>query len=312
MEIFIDVNDDRSEKVSYDNAEYPIHMRRSCLNSYPGYAAPPHWHDDIEFIVILKGSMTYNVNGELTELNPQEGIFVNSRQVHFGYSETSENCEFICVLLHPVTLCLTPDMERNYVIPLLQNADLPFIHLKNAAWHQDIVAGVQKMYALKTASGASLKIQSIFTWIWALIYEHMPKSHGTERKHRHDLPILKNMIDFIQQHYREQITLEQIAASGGIGQSKCCKLFSTCIHQTPNAYLTGYRLHRSAELLQMTDLNITEIAYEVGFNGASYYAETFRKYMGISPSSYRKSRTGNKKETGKESVNHEAVSGSEG
>ncbi len=61
----------------------------------------------------------------------------------------------------------------------------------------------------------------------------------------------------------------------------------------------------------MTNLNITEIAYEVGFNGASYYAETFRKYMGISPSSYRKNRTGNKKETGKESVNHEAVSGSE-
>ncbi len=86
MEIFIDVNENRSEKVSYDNAEYPIHMRHSCLNSYPGYAAPPHWHDDIEFPIILKGSMTYNVNGELTELNSQEGIFVNSRQVHLDCS----------------------------------------------------------------------------------------------------------------------------------------------------------------------------------------------------------------------------------
>ena len=64
--------------------EYPIYIRHSCLSSYPGYAAPPHWHDDIEFIIILKGGMTYNVNGKLIDLASGEGIFVNSRQMHFG------------------------------------------------------------------------------------------------------------------------------------------------------------------------------------------------------------------------------------
>lgn len=95
------------------------------------------------------------------------------------------------------------------------------------------------------------------------------------------------MISFIQQHFNKKITLEQIVLAGGIGQSKCCKLFSTYIHQTPNVYLTTYRLNKSTELLHMSDLNITEIAYEVGFNGASYYAEAFRKYFRISPSKYR-------------------------
>ena len=98
---------------------------------------------------------------------------------------------------------------------------------------------------------------------------------------------IQNMISFIQQHFSEKITLDQIALAGGIGQSKCCKLFGTYIHQTPNVYLTTYRLNKSTELLRMSDLNITEIAYEVGFNGASYYVEAFRKYIGISPSEYR-------------------------
>lgn len=287
MSIFIDLKEDNSEKVSYDHAEYPIYIRSACLSSYPDYAAPSHWHDDIEFIMILNGSMTYNINGELTELNSDEGIFVNSRQMHFGYSKTHQECEFICVLLHPMTLCLTPDMERNYVIPILQNSDIPFIHLTDEKWHQEITEGIQKIYSLKTTSAASLKIQSIFTWIWALIFENAPKCSRTKQPPHHDLSILKNMISFIQQHFHEKITLEQIASAGGIGQSKCCKLFSTYIHQTPNGYLTAYRLNKSTELLRMSDLNITEVAYAVGYNGASYYAEAFRKYFRISPSEYR-------------------------
>ena len=115
----------------------------------------------------------------------------------------------------------------------------------------------------------------------------MPKTYGLEQKHHHDLFVLKNMIGFMQQHFREQITLEQIAAAGGVGQSKCCKLFRVYFHQTPNTYLTAYRLNRSVELLRTTDRSITEVAYAAGFNGASYYAETFRKWLHISPSEYR-------------------------
>lgn len=293
MSIIIDLRDDHSEKVPYDNAEYPIYIHCSCLSSYLNYAAPPHWHDDIEFVIILSGSMTYNVNGELIKLMPDKGILVNSHQMHFGYSQSHEECEFICMLLHPMTLCLTPDMERNFVIPVLQNADVPFIHLDNEKWHQDIIEGIRKIYSLKASCAASLKIQSIFTWIWALVFENIPKSNETEQTRHHNLSIFKNMISFIQQHFNEKITLELIASSGGIGQSKCCKLFDTYIHQTPNAYLTAYRLNKSTELLHMTDSNITEIAYEVGFNGASYYAEAFRKYFGISPSEYRKNKNGN-------------------
>lgn len=287
MNIFIDLKDDRSENVSYDNTEYPIYVRRSCLSSYPNYAAPSHWHDDIEFTIILDGSMEYNVNGNIIELKSQEGILVNSRQMHFGFSKTHKECDFICVLLHPMMLCLTPDIEQNYIVPVVQNTTIPYIHFTDMKWHKDIMDGIHKIYDLKNAAATALKTQSIFSWIWALIYENMPHSNGEKEKHNNDLSTLKKMISFIQQHYCEKISLEQIALSGNVGQSKCCKLFHVYIHQTPNAYLNGYRLNKSTELLLMSDLNIAEIAYEVGFSGASYYAEAFRKCFGISPSEYR-------------------------
>ena len=47
------VNDDYSEKVQYDDPDYPVMISRDFLSSYPNYAAPSHWHDDIELIAVL-------------------------------------------------------------------------------------------------------------------------------------------------------------------------------------------------------------------------------------------------------------------
>lgn len=57
--------------------------------------------------------------------------------------------------------------------------------------------------------------------------------------------------------------------------------------QSPNMYVTQYRLDKSTRLLKDTDKTVTEIAAAVGFNGSSYYAEAFRKWYGTSPTEFR-------------------------
>ena len=96
------------------------------------------------------------------------------------------------------------------------------------------------------------------------------------------------MTGYIQKFYREKITLKDIAFSGAVGQSKCCKLFKKYIGVTPNTYLIQYRLHQSTWYLKNTDMTVTEIAQTVGFSGGSYYAEAFGKLCNKSPSEYRK------------------------
>ena len=98
------------------------------------------------------------------------------------------------------------------------------------------------------------------------------------------------MARFIQENYMEKISLADIAAAGAVGQSKCCKLFARFFFQSPTMYLTQHRLSKSMELLLNTDLPIIEIALSVGFGSASYYAETFRKWMGKTPSEFRKAK----------------------
>ncbi|HPZ00001.1 MAG TPA: AraC family transcriptional regulator [Clostridiales bacterium] len=288
--MLIELNDDRSEKVRYHYPDYPIYISHGLLSSYPNYAAPVHWHDDIELIAVLSGEMQYNVNGKVLLLKENEGIFVNARQLHFGFSDEKEECDFICVLLHPILLCASEAYERDFVLPIIRNQTAPYLKLsKKILWQKEILEETERMYLIRDEKAAPLKVQSAFLDIWLRLYENIPPEVRPKLQNT-DLSILKNMISYIRQNHNTRITLADIAAAGAVGQSKCCKLFAKYIYQTPNGYLTQYRLDKSTALLKDTDMSITEIAHAVGFGSGSYYAETFRVRFGKSPSAYRKSK----------------------
>ena len=147
---------------------------------------------------------------------------------------------------------------------------------------------IQYMYEVKKEKLAPAKIQSAFLNIWILLCENIAIESHDKLQQNTDLSILKNMVGFIQQNYSKKVSLSDIAFSGAVGQSKCCKLFMKYFNLTPNIYLTQYRLNKSVELLKDKDKSITEIAEVIGFGGSSYYAETFRKWSGMSPTEYRK------------------------
>lgn len=288
MLTLIELKDDRSERVHYNLSDYTIYIRSGLLSHYPNYAAPNHWHDDIEMIVILDGEMKYNVNGEIINLINGNGILVNSRQMHFGFSDVRSECDFICILLHPMLLCSTSSYENDFVLPIIRNNAIPYIFLDtNITWQKKILEQIHFMYTRKDLKTMPLDVQAAFSAIWSLLYENIPRNDNILHSQSSDLSITKNMVGFIQKYYAKKISLMDIAASGAVGQSKCCKLFAKYFNETPNIYLTQYRLNKSIELLHNTDISITEIAFSVGFSGASYYAETFRKWFGMSPTEFR-------------------------
>lgn len=286
--LFLELKDNRAEKVKYDHSDYPIYIRRELLSSFSEYTAPAHWHDEIEFIAVLSGKMQYNINGKIITITENEGIIVNTRQMHFGFSPKKEECDFICILLHPLMLCASYAYERDFVLPVIRNKKAAFVKLDgNILWQKNTLEDIRHMYAVKDKKIAPIEIQRLFLNIWINLYENITPECSTKEQNT-ELSVLKEIIGFIQQNYHRKISLADIAAAGAVGQSKCCKLFADYIGQTPNLYLMRYRLDKSAELLKSSDMPITEIAFAVGFGGSSYYAEAFRRWYGKSPTEYRK------------------------
>ncbi len=284
-----DIKADRSERVLYDRADYPAYIRKGKLSAYPNYAAESHWHDDIELILILSGQMQYNINGEIILLKQGEGVFVNAKQLHFGFSEEKSECEFICILLHPILLCSSKTAEEKYISPILFNEQIPFCHLKdNSKWKKDILSATQEIYAVKNDALSELKIQRAFLSIWILLCENAVSMRREQTQKGHQLSALKDMVSFINRNYAEKLSLGDIASAGKVGKTGCCEIFRKYLNQTPNEYLTRLRLRKAGELLASGDITVTQAAYEVGFSGASYFTEIFHKFYGCTPSEYRK------------------------
>ena len=102
---------------------------------------------------------------------------------------------------------------------------------------------------------------------------------------------IKTMLQFIQEHYAEDISVEQVASSASISPSECLRCFHDMIGTTPNQYLRDQRAQRAAELLCGTGLRVTEIAMQCGFQDASYFARAFRQVYGCGPTEYRRKST---------------------
>ena len=65
------LNSDASENVAYNNPDFPAYIKKGQLSRYPDFRAVSHWHDDLEFILILEGQMFYDVNGQKISLQAE-------------------------------------------------------------------------------------------------------------------------------------------------------------------------------------------------------------------------------------------------
>lgn len=276
----------RSEKISYSFTDFPIYMGRTFVGDRPSSAEPAHFHDDIELVAVRSGEIRYNVNGEIAVLKSGEGIIINSRQMHFCCGG-ERGGDHIKILLNPILLCSITAYERDFLIPEIKRGAAYIKLRREIPWNAEIIEIITRLYGSRGTKTAPLKVQAALAYILSLVIENMPPTDSADAPENGDLMIIRNMVSFIQRRYAEKITLADIAASGAVGQSKCCKLFAKYLAQTPNGYLNSYRLSKSTELLSSTNLSVTQIAEATGFGGASYYAETFRKCYGKSPTEYR-------------------------
>ena len=281
------LNLDASENVAYNNPNFPAYIKKGQLSSYPDFRAVSHWHDDLEFILVLDGHMYYDVNGQSISLQAREGIFVNSRCLHYGYSNTYTECHFICILLSPQLLSMNTYFVKNCLNPLLQNSCFPYQKLNPSIhWQITILKDLEMLYEKNIDKIEPFIILEKSAHIFRLLIENM--NHFSDYdKDAEDILTLTAMIGYVQKNYANKILLNDISSSGNCCKTKCTSLFQKYLNTSPMIYLNRYRLEKSVFLLSNNTKSITEIAYACGFSNSSYYCELFHKYYNTTPGSFR-------------------------
>lgn len=244
---------DASEIVRYDEVGIPLSIREGLLSAYPNHRALCHWHEDIEWVYIRSGQMNYYMNGKRVLLNTGEALMVNSRQMHYGYSENGQDCDFIRILCHPKIFITNSVLYQSYIAPVLSNPSLEYLHLK-PEFPEDAEALqlLPEILRIKKEHPAAYEIEAaaLLSLLWCrLLRSHpmMPNEAAAKPKEP-DLLVQRDMVSYIYSHYSESINLDEIAAAGKVCRNKCCQIFRRYLNQSPIDFLNHYRLEVSCHL----------------------------------------------------------------
>ena len=157
-------------------------------------------------------------------------------------------------------------------------------------WQHETMENMERAFraVVNEVPGYEFKTRAALSEMMYQLVTRAPAVQAMPKKALRSADRIKTMLQFIQEHYAEDVSVEQIAASASISASECLRCFHDMIGTTPNQYLREQRAQRAAELLCSTGLQVAEIAMQCGFQDASYFARAFRQVYGCGPTEYRR------------------------
>lgn len=283
----ITARNDKSQVLHYNNPFFFCVADKSFYTPEMTINVTDHWHDEIEYMYIVEGQLHFTVNGERLILEAGDGICVNSKRIHANRSPKGEYCMFYFALIHPSNLCVTSYIEQKYVSPVIGQDSFDYFLLKKGDWTEPILNDLRETFEEDMDEAQELKIIELSFRNLRRMYNHLkPRSSYNAESGRY-VDTYKDMLTYINDHFSEKISLEDIAIAGNVGKTLCTKIFKKFSGRTPGDYLIHYRINESMRLLDENRLSVTEIAYNTGFNSASHFTKTFRELTGVTPNKYR-------------------------
>lgn len=120
--------------------------------------------------------------------------------------------------------------------------------------------------------------------IHKILYELKQLVNREEEFH---LKTLRSVIKYLEGHYKEQITITDLANCANLSPYHFSRIFKKHMNCSPYQYLTIYRINNAKKLLHNTNLSVQEIAYSSGFNSVSNFITVFKKHTSLSPKKFR-------------------------
>lgn len=255
--------------------------------SHPQYAMPYHWHEELELIHIISGTFHVTINETTRNAVPGDILLVNSGGLHGG---TPYDCVYEC-LVFPVSL-LSSQTYASEFLNRLDRQDLILDEYFPAGEDTAIHSLLERLFALMLDSDEGGKLQCLgllYQFMGLLLQDRRYTASDKSNLSTHrNIYLLKNVLNYIEAHYTEKITLHELARTAGMSSKYFCHFFSEMTGRTPIDYVNYYRVERACCLLAGMGHSITDIAMLCGFNDVSYFTRTFKKYKGISPGQYLK------------------------
>lgn len=272
-----------AEPILHGEPDFPIAIYRITLPSEAQTLTYLHYHPELELLTATQNTLLVRIEEQNICLRPGEGLFIRASLLHSIHAADPGEHGFLAAVFSPELLCTREDrIYQTYLRPLINGSlEVPLLLNSDqiAALHTIAELFHQKPY------GYELKVKQLLLQIL-----HEQISHASliqSPRIRPRLESLKTALTYMEQHYSEDIALQDLAKAAGLSREYFCRIFSEVSGTSPIDYLNQYRVKQSTLLLRDSSLTVSEISALCGFHSCSYFNKMFRRFVGKSPLEYR-------------------------
>lgn len=236
-----------------------------------------HMHREIEILLVLRGEARVNLNGETYEIGKGDIVIVPPFLLHnyiiFADRDFCHNCMcFDLSLLYDESF--KTDIEKGGLMPPCVFKNEKCFHFAKTAYEINE----------KQRNGWEMQvIGNIFLFFGTLLQENLMSKGENDS----DNNFCRQVLEIISVNYSANITSSDVAEELHMNNSYLCRLFKKHFGCTFQNYLCMYRLEKAKLYLKNSELTVSQIAFNTGFNSFSYFSKVFKEYYGLTPKEYK-------------------------
>ena len=293
------------EERQHGNLSFPCAFYQAAHEANPPglpFTVKTHLHAPIEIIYLEQDSYQIDINMTITHLKSPCFCFINSGELHAIASDSDQYLEQAVVFSPELLTFAAPDpTQEQFLLPLAEHKlsfpsflgpDHPafsevqqeFFRIRSIFFRENRFHSDQ--FTIENPI-SQLRLKASLLNIIGTLAEHaLLTSNEPVRNPRVEL--LKTVISYIRQNYQQPLSLGELAALAAMNEQYFCRFFKKALGKTPVSYINSFRIQHAATLLCTTELPVTEICLESGFNNLGHFMKEFKKATRFTPLQFRR------------------------
>lgn len=285
---------DGREAVNHGDLLFPVSLTETKVTTDFEVPLYYHWHTEVELLQVMDGRVNFQVGGEQLLLEPGDIICIKPNVLHGSHDCFRDYLRFRAVVFDSAFLMnSTGDIvAQKYLQALYSSREENYIVVQPYTQHSDqLQLDMERIFKNMQGQeeGYEILIKSLLYEMMYYFYLRRSTAESFQPDRRRTV-LIRQMVDYVQLHYREKLVLKEVAKQFSFSEGYFCRFFKENFHMTFGEYLQGVRLTEAEHLVRDTDMTIEQIAMETGFSDANYFTICFKKQLHQTPREYRKSR----------------------
>ena len=267
----------RYENHNLEESTLPFIYHETLLRPRGLMFGSANWHENVELLYIVEGRGFISNNGNILSVSAGDTVMINANHLH---TLTTDDCAMrYRYLIVDRSFCLANGFDTGKIYFSTQICDTAV---------NEIMAEIEAAYAEKAdAPYRTAHIRSLVLRLMVLLCRDHSTEQPEDRRHERCLTYVKQAIDFIRASYDKTCSLDDVAAFVGVNRCYLSREFHKYTGYPFVAYVNRTRCKMAQQMLLDARLSIREVGERCGFESPSYFAKSFRRYIGMRPGEYR-------------------------